>query len=104
MRRKRLGRTWLAAVVLASVAATPPVAAQVLDPYPATLQFGTGLINTPVAWVSPTWADTWVQTSAKTLPSFPGSSMSVSTLLNTNISIDTHWRWFSVGAAAYSQN
>jgi hypothetical protein len=104
MRRMRLSRTWVVASLFASVAAAPQVGAQQQDPYPATLQFGTGLINTPVAWVSPTWADTWVQTSAKTLPSFPGASMSVSTLLNTNIAIDTHWRWFSVGAAAYSQN
>ena len=104
MRRTRLSRTWLVASLLASVAATPSIGAQQQDPYPATLQFGTGLINTPVAWVSPTWADTWVQTSAKTLPAFPGAPTGISTLLNTNIAIDTHWRWFSAGVAAYSQN
>lgn len=105
MRRKRLSRTCLVASLLASAAVTAPAGAQQQDPYPATLQFGTGLINTPVAWISPTWADTWVQTSAKTLPAFPGASnLGISSLLNTNIAIDTHWRWFSAGVAAYSQN
>ena len=49
----------LAALVLAA----PLAAQQQHDPYPSTLQFGTGLINIPVAWVSPTIADVFVQTS-----------------------------------------
>jgi hypothetical protein len=105
MRRMRLGRSLLLVPLLAFAAVASRASAQQQDPYPSTLQFGTGLINTPVAWVSPNWADAWMQTSAKTLPAFPGASnLGISSLLNTNISIDTHWRWFSAGIAAYSQN
>jgi len=76
------------------------------EPYPATLYFGTGLINTPVAWVSPRTADVWLNTSAKNLPSIPNSSaMTFMTRMNSNISIDTHWGGrASLGAVAYSQN
>ena len=92
---------------LAALFSAAPLAAQQQhDPYPSTLQFGTGLINIPVAWVSPTNADVFVQTSGKRLPSFPDiSKQSVPSLFNTNLSIDTHWRGiFSVGASLYSQN
>lgn len=76
------------------------------EPYPATLYFGTGLINTPVAWVSPRNAEVWLNTSAKNLPSIPNSgAMNFMTRMNSNISIDTHWGGrASVGAVAYSQN
>src|ERR1700712_1609657 len=33
--------------------------------YPATLDYGTGLIDIPVAWVSPHSGDIWVQASGK---------------------------------------
>jgi len=73
------------------------------EPYPATLYFGTGLINTPVAWVSSRNADVWLNTSAKNLPALSG--MGFMTRMNSNISIDTHWGGrASVGAVAYSQN
>jgi hypothetical protein len=80
--------------------------AQQPEPYPATLYFGTGLINIPVAWVSPRSSDVWVNTSAKNLPSIPNSSsMTWMTRMNSNIAIDTHWAGrVSVGASAYSQN
>ena len=76
------------------------------EPYPATLYFGTGLINIPVAWISPRSSEVWFNTSAKNLPSIPNSGdMTWMTRMNTNIAIDTHWAGrFSVGAAAYSQN
>ena len=74
--------------------------------YPATIQFGTGLINIPVAWVSPRNADMWLNTSGKTIDHFPDEdAANWATKWNTNIAIDTHWLGrFSVGAAAYSQN
>ena len=93
------------AVVCAATGALGAQAVQV-EPYPATLYFGTGLINTPVAWVSPRNADVWVNTSAKNLPSIPNSgAMTFMTRMNSNIAIDTHWGGrASVGAVAYSQN
>jgi hypothetical protein len=79
------------------------LSAQQRDPYAATLHFGTGLINIPVAWVSPTNADVWLQTSGKTITYAPG--LNFSSRWNTNISLDSHWLGrFSVGASAYSQN
>ena len=106
MRTLRSGRAPLTGALVASLALVPAVAAQQRDPYPATLQFGTGLINIPVAWVSPVNADVWVQTSGKVITHYvdPGA-MNFATRWNTNASIDTHWLGrFSVGASAYSQN
>ena len=97
-----------ASVAFASVALAPALApsraaAQGRDPYPATLNFGTGLINIPVAWVSPTNADIWLQTSGKTITYAPGQNFA--SKWNSNISIDTHWLGrLSIGASAYSQN
>jgi len=94
-------RMTAALTVLASA-----LGAQQAEPYPATLYFGTGLINIPVAWVSPRSADVWVNTSAKNLPSIPNSgAMTWMTRMNTNIAIDTHWAGrVAVGATAYDQN
>ena len=106
MRRMRLGVACIAGA-LALVAVTRSAGAQQQrDPYESTLQFGTGLINIPVAWVSDRSSDFWVQTSGKAISSFPDESkQSVPSLFNTNISIDTHWRGlFSAGVAAYSAN
>ena len=101
---------WLSGGIAALLAAAPlpaqPAQPMQRDPYPATLQFGTGLINIPVAWVSSTSGDMWVQTSAKTIPSFPDQDrQSLPSLINTNLAMDTHWMGrFSVGVSAYSQN
>ena len=106
MRTLRSARAPLRGALVASLALVPALAAQQRDPYPATLQFGTGLINIPVAWVSPRNADVWVQTSGKVITHFePEAEMNFATRWNTNASIDTHWLGiFSVGASAYSQN
>lgn len=74
--------------------------------YPATLDFGTGLINIPVAWVSPRSSDLWLNTSAKEIPSAANpSQMNTMSRWNTNIAFDSHWLGlFSVGFSAYSQN
>lgn len=85
---------------LAQESMTPPEAIG----YTSTLNFGTGLINIPVAWIAPRSTDLWLQTSGKDLPSsqLPTNTM---TRWNTNIAFDTHWLGlFSVGASAYSQN
>jgi hypothetical protein len=95
----------LAGVLAAGLAAAPAVSAQTLDPYSPTIHWGTGLINAPVAWISPRSADVWLNTSGKHLPSFPGRDHSFVGRLNTNIALETHWLGrLSLGASAYSQN
>lgn len=102
----RKGATSMLGVVAAASLASSTLGAQQADPYPATLNFGTGLINIPVAWVSPRSSDVWVNTSAKSLPSIPDAgAMTWMTRMNTNIALDTHWGGrVSLGASAYSQN
>jgi hypothetical protein len=101
-----LTRAAAAALLAASAASAQEVATQRRDPYPGTLQFGTGLINIPVAWVSPASADAWVTSSGKYIAHYePVDAMNFVSKWNTNLSIDTHWLGrFSVGVAAYSQN
>jgi hypothetical protein len=105
MRTMRAGVAWLAGTLAACMAA-PHLTAQQPDPYGTTIHFGTGLINTPVAWVSARSGDLWVSTSGKNLPSWPDpDEQNFATRWNTNISAETHW-WgrVSLGASAYSQN
>jgi hypothetical protein len=103
MRTLRPSVAWVSRAVLALVALAPTVGAQQSDPYGPTIQFGTGLINIPVAWVSPRSADAWMTASGRALPSAEGQNFA--TKLNTNISIETHFLGrFSVGASAYDQN
>ena len=74
--------------------------------YPATLDYGTGLINIPVAWVSPHSGDIWVQASGK-IVSYCAQPCTINfgDKFNSNLSIDTHWRErFSLGLSVYSQN
>lgn len=106
MRTMPLGSALAIGALTASLTGAPALHAQEGNRYPATLQFGTGLINTPVAWVSPTNADIWLQTSGKRIPYYVDeSAMNFSTKVNSNISIDTHWLGrFSLGVSAYSQN
>jgi hypothetical protein len=107
--RSRLGITpYALAATLLFASAMPAQDATSVQPlpYPATLQFGTGLINIPVAWVSARNADMWLNTSGKTIEHYINvDAMNWATKWNTNIAIDTHWLGrFSIGAAAYSQN
>jgi len=99
-------RAFAGLLLLASAASAQDVPTPQRTPYPATIQFGTGLINIPVAWVSPRNADMWLNTSGKTIEHYiDADAMNWATKWNTNISMDTHWMGrFSVGAAAYSQN
>lgn len=120
MRTLRSGAAWLGGACAAMVAAAAPQAgaqgpaqptapAPVAsgDPYPATLQFGTGLITIPVAWISPNNTDVWLNTSGRYTPTFPNSptKQGFASLWNTNIAVDAHFlNRFSVGVAAYDQN
>jgi len=97
----------LTSAIAAALCAATTVNAQQRDPYPATLHFGTGMINIPVAWVSPRSYDTWIQTSAKTIPwaEGTGKEQGLASSINTNISMDVHFlSRFSLGVSAYSQN
>lgn len=105
MRTMRPGVAWLAGAGLALLAAAP-LEAQQGNRYGPTLHWGTGLINTPVAWVSPRSGDLWITTSGKNYPWNPDAEAhNFATRWNTNISAETHWLGrFTVGASAYSQN
>ena len=62
----RLRRALAIAVLLApALAARAQVASPSLSAYTPTLTFGTGLINAPVAWVSPEHGDVWLSASAR---------------------------------------
>ena len=106
MRTMSASASWLAATVAASlVGATTAAAQQGNDPYPATMYFGTGLINIPVAWVSPANGDGWFNIAGKRIQYFGEQDAGFATQFNTNVSLDTHWAGrFSIGASAYSQN
>ena len=108
MRTMRPG-AWPTVALAAFIALTPRLHAQQVeqgDPYSPTLQFGTGLINIPVAWVAPRNGALFVGTSGKELPSAENeAAMTFASRWNTNIAFQTDWLGrFSVGVAAYSQN
>ena len=102
MGKQPRGITWL----VVACAAASSARAQQVEPYPQTLQFGAGYINTPAAWVSRRTADSWLTLGAKDLPSFDDPSKNgLASRLNTNLALDTHWGGrVSVGASLYSQN
>ena len=106
MRTMRPGLMWLAGAALASLIAVPRTDAQQLEPYHSTMHFETGLINTPVAWVSGTNGDVWLNTSAKRILYVPNDDqLNFSSRWNTNIALETQWLGrFSLGVSAYSQN
>jgi len=99
---------WCLAIAVATSAPVggAPAVAQQIEPYGQTLQFGTGYINVPAAWVSSRNADVWLAISAKDIPSFAErSKQGLASRMNTNLAIDTHWaRRFAVGLSLYSQN
>ena len=113
MRKPPRTRAWLmvACAIAVAVSVGPVVStarAQLVQvqPYPQTLQFGAGYINTPAAWVSNRTSDSWLTVSAKDLPSFSDPSKNgLASRLNSNFAIDTHWGGrASVGVSLYSQN
>ena len=105
MRTMRASASWLVAVVATLAGGSAARAQEGNDPYPATMHYGTGLINTPVAWVSPNSGDGWFNISGKRIQYYGPADASFATQFNTNVSLDTHWAGrFSVGISAYSQN
>ena len=109
MRSMRAGVAILGGVLTALCVSTSGFGQQGVpqrDAYHTTIHWGTGLINIPVAWVSPTSADAWVNIAGKQIIYYPNaSSLNFYSRWNTNISLDTHWLGrASIGASAYSQN
>lgn len=121
MRTVRSGVAFtLGALVSALLAAPLSMAAQQEQPadvgespslrgsqwYPSTLNFGTGLVDIPVAWVSPRNGDLWLNVGGRDIPATPsGSSLNFSQRWNTNLALDTHWLGrISAGFSLYSQN
>lgn len=116
MRMLRSGVALAAVVVAAAVLAAPVLQAQepaavqpppLSNPYPATLDFGTGLVTVPVAWVAPGSGAIWGQLSGIQIPhntdTQPG--LSFSNRWNTNLAFDTEWMGrFAIGFSVYSQN
>jgi hypothetical protein len=105
MRALRPG-TRITGALSALIVCAAGAGAQGLDPYPVTLYYGTGLVTTPVAWVSPTNADLRVASTGKRLPYYVNpDAHNFATRWNTNLALETHWLGrFTVGASLYSQN
>jgi hypothetical protein len=118
MRTTRWKIALVSSALIGAHASAPALAAQEVGPdtsltspaiailYPATLDYGTGLIDIPVAWVSPNSGDVWVTASGK-IVSYCATPCTINFAdkLNSNLSIDTHWKQrFSIGLSIYSQN
>lgn len=72
--------------------------------YPSSLDFGTGLINDPVAWISPNSSDFWISYGGMHMDA-PPSGVGTPSHWNGNVAIDTHWiQRFDVGLSVYSNN
>ncbi len=101
-------RPWVGPLIVISAATLLSTAlhAQQSDPYPMTINWGTGLINIPTAWVSPRSSDVWLSLSQKDLPSQPDvAAMNWMTRWNQNAAIDMHWAGrVSTGFSLYDQN
>lgn len=104
-RRRTAGALLLGALAIALVRVAPLGAQELADWYPGTLRFGTGLINTPVAWVAPGMGAFWLTASGTTISGPKGADLTLEELMNTNIALDSHWFGrVSLGLSGYSQD
>lgn len=72
-------------------------------PYGSTLTFGTGLVNIPVAWVSPNSGDLFASISARALGAGTLQPNASNSLWQLTESIEAHiGGWLSVGGSLYS--
>lgn len=86
----------------ASPVATTPAVTETFGP---TLDFGTGLITIPTAWISPRTEDFYITVSGVRIPSSVNVTGNPLKYWNSNGSIDTHWLGrFDVGFSLYSNN
>jgi len=91
----------------AAAAAQDPIPApRTMPSYPVTLRYGTGLIDIPVAWVSPNSGEIWLGLSGTNIPACADPcGLSTSEKWNTNFTIETHWiKKFTLGFSLYSNN
>jgi hypothetical protein len=88
-------------------ASAPDSAASTVVPerFSPTLNFGTGLITIPTAWISPNSSDFFISISGTRIPSAVGATNDLFAYFNGNAAIDTHWLGrFDVGFSLYSNN
>src|SRR5688572_27599855 len=96
-------RLRVAAAVVALVAAAPAGAQQ---EYPATLYWGTGLIDIPTAWVAPLTGDFFINYSGKRFEPDPTKTkINYSNSLNSQLVFAlSGWGRVEAGYAAFSSN
>jgi hypothetical protein len=112
MRTMRSGVALVAGALAMALAGASGAAAQDAAatpqaiPYPVTLRYGTGLVDIPVAWISPNNGDLWLGLSATNIPDCTNPcTLSFSEKWNSNFTLETHWmQRFSVGFSLYSNN
>ncbi len=76
-----------------------------LTAYAPTLTFGTGLINAPAAWVSPSHGDIWVSTSARGFNQGTLSPRPNGSIWDLTLTADAHlFGRLSVGGSIYGTN
>jgi hypothetical protein len=74
--------------------------------YPVTLRYGTGLVDIPVAWISPQSGDLWFGLSGTNIPACNSPcGLNTAEKWNSNFTLETHWKQrFSIGLSVYSNN
>jgi hypothetical protein len=94
----------IAVVLLAGVLAVRAGAQERTSyPYGSTLTFGTGLVNIPVAWVSPNSGDLFASISARALGAGTLQPNASNSLWQLTESLEAHvGGWLSVGGSLYS--
>ena len=92
------------AVAVVALIAAAPVGAQ--QEYPATLYWGTGLIDIPTAWVAPLTGDFFINYSGKRFEPDPtNTKINYSKSLNSQLVFSlSAWGRLEAGYAAYSSN
>jgi uncharacterized coiled-coil protein SlyX len=98
-------RTTILAGVTAFALAAPAAGAQVTE-YPQTLYWGAGLVDIPVAWVSPLSGDFALNYSGKSFTKDPvGQQINTSNTLNSQLTFSVSlFGRAELGVAAYSGN
>jgi hypothetical protein len=97
-------RLRVAAAAAVALVAAAPVSAQ--QEYPATLYWGTGLIDIPTAWVAPLTGDFFINYSGKRFEPDPTrQKINYSNSLNSQLVFSiSGWGRLEAGYAAYSSN
>ena len=101
LRRLTAAATLTAAITIAA----RPACAQT-EEYPQTLYWGSGLVDIPVAWVSPLTGDFAINYSGKTFKDDPTKEkINYSNTMNSNMSFSVSlFGRFEAGISAFSSN